>query len=132
VSAGSAPGVAPIPGSGSGSDGGSGGSGSAGGTGASGSTDGNPGTDDRSSGDGPFRLTAPAVGAFDAAFDPNLAGFDGFDWAVPAVVVGVPGILLILAVLGQATVGMVWLPVVRRRLGGAGPRASRRGSTPAG
>jgi hypothetical protein len=123
--------TAPILGGGSGSAGGSGSTGS-GGSGSSGSTGVDSSVGGGPDADGPFRLTAPAVDAFDAAFDPALAGFDGFAWAVPAVVVGVPGILLILAVLGQATVGLFWLPVVRRRLGGFGPRLRRGGSTPAG
>jgi hypothetical protein len=36
------------------------------------------------------------------------------------MVIGVPGLLLLLAVLAQAAGGLLWLPVVRRWLGGFG------------
>jgi Bacterial Ig domain len=73
-----------------------------------------------------FSLTA-------ANFDPvdvlggDFGGFAGFDWAIPALFLTVPGLLLILALLTQATVGLVWLPLVRRRLGefGFGRRRHR-------
>jgi hypothetical protein len=42
----------------------------------------------------------------------------GLEWAVPALVLTVPGLLLILAIAIQALVGgAVWLPFVRRWLG---------------
>ena len=53
-------------------------------------------------------------------------GFDAlFDWAVPALVLTVPGLLLVIAVLAQAAGGLLWLPVVRRWLGGFGLRKRR-------
>ena len=51
--------------------------------------------------------------------------FGGFEWAVPALVLTVPGILLVIAVLAQAMIGLAWLPVVRRWLGGDERRRSR-------
>jgi hypothetical protein len=58
----------------------------------------------------------------------GLAGFDNLDWAVPALALTVPGLLLMLAVLAQLSVGALWLPVVRRWLGsfGLGRRRRRR------
>jgi hypothetical protein len=52
--------------------------------------------------------------------------FEGFDWAVPALILTVPGLLLILAVLSQVSIGVLWLPLVRRWLGGFGARGRRR------
>ncbi len=40
----------------------------------------------------------------------------GFEWAIPTLVLTVPGILLLLALLAQAVVGVLWLPVTRRWL----------------
>jgi hypothetical protein len=62
-------------------------------------------------------------------FDDRLSGFDafgGFEWAVPAIVLAVPGLLLIVALLAQAAIGVVWLPMVRRHLAGVGLRRRRR------
>ena len=38
-------------------------------------------------------------------------------WAFPAFVMSVPGLLLLIAIGAQAVGALVWLPVVRRRLG---------------
>lgn len=43
-------------------------------------------------------------------------------WAYPALVISVPGILLLLAIGAQAIGALAWLPLVRRRLGGFGLR----------
>lgn len=48
-----------------------------------------------------------------------------FDWAVPGVLLSVPGMLLVLAILAQAAGALAWLPLVRRRIGGFGPRSGR-------
>ena len=40
------------------------------------------------------------------------------EWLVPSMVVTVPGILLMLAVLAQGFAATLWLPYVRRTLGG--------------
>ena len=49
-------------------------------------------------------------------------GFTGelLAWVVPGLLMSVPGLLVLLAVLIQLSVGAAWLPVVRRRLGGFG------------
>lgn len=44
-----------------------------------------------------------------------LAGIDV--WAIPGVVVGVPGLLLILFVLLQAAGALAWIPAIRRLRG---------------
>jgi hypothetical protein len=65
-------------------------------------------------------------------FDDVLAGFGGFgafggfEWAVPAIVLTVPGLLLLVALLAQAAIGVLWLPMVRRHLAGVGLRRRRR------
>jgi hypothetical protein len=46
-----------------------------------------------------------------------MASLDGFVWAVPSLVLTVPGLLLVLAVLAQIAAGGAWLPVVRRKIG---------------
>jgi hypothetical protein len=53
-----------------------------------------------------------------------MAGLDGIVWAVPSLVLTVPGLLLVLAVLAQIVAGAAWLPVVRRKVGSflRGPR----------
>jgi hypothetical protein len=56
----------------------------------------------------------------------GLATFDSIDWAIPALALTVPGLLLMLAVLAQLSVGALWLPVVRRWLGGFGVGRRRR------
>jgi hypothetical protein len=40
--------------------------------------------------------------------------FSGFEWAVPALVLTVPGILIVIAVAVQTMIGLAWLPVARR------------------
>ncbi|MFL5749452.1 MAG: Ig-like domain-containing protein [Chloroflexota bacterium] len=69
-------------------------------------------------GEGPTRVV-PIIGA-------DLAGFDGLDWAVPALTLTVPGMLLILAVLAQLSASAIWLPVARRWLGAFGVGRRRR------
>ena len=56
----------------------------------------------------------------------HIGGFDAIvDFAVPGLVLTVPGLLLIFAVLAQGLVGAVWLPFARRWLGGFGLRRRR-------
>jgi hypothetical protein len=64
----------------------------------------------------------PVVGA-------ELVGFDTIDWAVPALTLTVPGLLLMLAVLSQLSAGAIWLPIARRWMGafGLGRRHRRSG-----
>jgi hypothetical protein len=48
---------------------------------------------------------------------------EGFAWAVPGLVLSVPGLLLVFVViLAQAIGAVAWLPVVRRRIGAFGLR----------
>jgi hypothetical protein len=51
-----------------------------------------------------------------------------FGWAVPAAVLGVPGLLFMLAVVGQVFGAAAWVPAIRRLLAGIGVR--RRDSNP--
>jgi hypothetical protein len=66
-----------------------------------------------------FQLPDAELGAFTGAFG-------DFEWAVPALLLTVPGLLLILAVVAQTTAGILWLPIVRRWLGGIGVRPRRK------
>jgi hypothetical protein len=69
------------------------------------------------------KVQAPPI---DDLVDVNVVGLDGLiEWAVPSLALGVPGLLLILAVLAQAIVGTLWLPVIRRWLGTFGVRRRR-------
>ncbi|HET9084696.1 MAG TPA: hypothetical protein VFN41_09870, partial [Candidatus Limnocylindrales bacterium] len=71
-------------------------------------------------------FTLPAADASDQLdFDTSDLTFAGFEWAVPALVLTVPGILLVIAVLAQAVIGLAWLPVARRWLGDDERRRSR-------
>jgi hypothetical protein len=47
-------------------------------------------------------------------------------WAVPSLVLTVPGLLLLLAIVAQIAGAAAWLPVVRRKLGAFGLRARQR------
>jgi hypothetical protein len=60
---------------------------------------------------------------------------EGFAWAVPGLVLSVPGLLLVLVVILVQAVGAVaWLPVVRRRIGvfGLRGRDARQEAEPGG
>jgi hypothetical protein len=57
-------------------------------------------------------------------FDTGTVTFGSFEWAVPALVLTVPGILIVVAVLAQALIGLAWVPITRRWL--AGDRRTRR------
>ncbi len=64
-------------------------------------------------------FTVPGVqGEVPLGFDPSEVSIGGFEWVVPALVLTVPGILIVVAVLMQAIIGIAWLPVTRRWLGG--------------
>jgi hypothetical protein len=76
-------------------------------------------------GDGPFALPAVQIDPFDDGFG-GFGAFGGFEWVVPAILLTVPGLLLIVAIVGQAAIGAVWLPMVRRHLAGVGLRRQRR------
>jgi hypothetical protein len=84
--------------------------------------------------DGPagrLRIGREAYGAVSGApeIDVSLAAIEGLGtltWAVPGLVLAVPGLLLVLAVLAQAVGGVLWLPVIRRRIGTFGLGGRRR------
>jgi hypothetical protein len=50
----------------------------------------------------------------------SLGGFGMFLWAVPSLVLSVPGVLVVVVILAQAVGGFAWLPHVRRKIGGFG------------
>jgi hypothetical protein len=62
----------------------------------------------------PFLVPA---GADELDLDLVAISFTGFEWAVPALVLTVPGLLIVIAVLVQSLIGLAWLPVTRRWLG---------------
>ena len=109
----------------------------AGGTSTGGPGDGSEGGASGSSGGQgqPPELTVPmgndgsAAGAVDLAAAPIAFSGGAFTWAVPGMVLAVPGLLVVLAVGLQVIAGAAWLPVVRRRLGG-GPNGRGTGAGP--
>lgn len=46
-------------------------------------------------------------------------------WAVPTATFGGLGLLVILTIVAQAGGGLIWLPIIRRRIGGFGLRRSK-------
>ena len=46
-------------------------------------------------------------------------------WAVPTATFGGLGLLVILTIVAQAGGGLIWLPLIRRRIGGFGLRRSK-------
>jgi hypothetical protein len=65
--------------------------------------------------------TDDAHAAGSVAFDAGVAvALDGPAWQVPALVISVPGVLVVVAVGLQVLGGLAWLPVAWRRLGGSG------------
>jgi hypothetical protein len=66
------------------------------------------------------------LGSIDGLGDVDIVGIGGLViWAIPALVLSVPGLLLLLAVLAQAAGALFWVPVARRWLGGFGIRRRR-------
>jgi hypothetical protein len=67
-------------------------------------------------------------GAFDAPLelepDLTLAFGSDFQWVVPGLVLTFPGVLIVAIVALQAAGALAWIPVVRRRLGGADDRTA--------
>jgi hypothetical protein len=75
---------------------------------------------------GRFIVGFTGLGPIDGLVNVDVVGFDAMlEWAVPALLLSVPGLLLLLAVLAQAAGGLLWLPMVRRWLGGFGLRRRR-------
>ena len=80
---------------------------------------------------GSLRMGRETVGSVTGGpeIDVSMAAMEGLGsltWAVPSLVLAVPGLLLVLAVMAQAVGGVLWLPVIRRRIGGFGLGARRR------
>jgi len=73
----------------------------------------------------PFSLGDPSSAAIDPLGNIDLVGLGLIDWAVPSIVLGVPGLLVVIAVLAQMSGALLWLPVARRWLGGFGFRRRR-------
>ena len=68
-------------------------------------------------------LTADGLAGGASMFDGIFSSFGStFGWAVPAALLGVPGLLFILAVLGQLLGAAAWVPAIRRQLAGIGVR----------
>jgi hypothetical protein len=65
----------------------------------------------------PFAVGGKAGPPLDGLVNIEVPTIGGIEWAVPALVLTAPGLLLILAIAIQAVVGAVWLPFVRRWLG---------------
>ena len=65
----------------------------------------------------PFVVSAAGSGE-GIELDTSSISFAGFEWAVPVLVLTVPGILIVIAVVVQAMIGLAWLPVARRWLEG--------------
>jgi hypothetical protein len=61
-------------------------------------------------------------GGMDGALASALEGLPGglVAWSYPALVLSVPGLLLVFAVIAQMAGALAWVPVVRRALGGVG------------
>jgi hypothetical protein len=69
------------------------------------------------------RWTDVSERGLDALLVTSAMRLDGLlTWAVPSLVLTVPGILLLLAILAQIAGAAAWLPVVRRKLGAFGLR----------
>jgi hypothetical protein len=82
------------------------------------------GFDDPTHGGGSGGGGTPAI-SLSSAFSTPFG--EGFAWAVPGLVLSVPGLLLVLAVIvAQALGAGVWLPVVRRRIGSFEVRSGTR------
>lgn len=63
-----------------------------------------------------LRIEHDEAKPIELSFAAASAGF-GIAWIVPSLVLTLPGLLLVLAVLAQAVGGVLWLPIVRRRIG---------------
>jgi len=75
---------------------------------------------DAGPGDGGSGAAAPAI-KLTSGFETPFG--EGFAWAVPGLVLTVPGLLIVLAAIGAQLLGaFAWLPVVRRRIGAFGLR----------
>lgn len=75
---------------------------------------------------GPFEVgTRVRGGPIAVDLDASFSAFGGFEWAIPAAALSVPLLLVILAIVGQGLVGLAWVPLTRRWLGGDRRRRPR-------
>jgi hypothetical protein len=66
---------------------------------------------------GTGETSAAAAAAQMALASSRLNGLGALTWAVPGLVLSVPGLLLILLIVAQSAGGLTWLPIVRRSIG---------------
>jgi hypothetical protein len=92
------------------------------------------GTADAAAGDDTTGQRGPAIRGLDGALVSAMTQLPGgvLAWSYPALVLGVPGVLLIVAMIAQAAGALAWVPIVRRTLGGVGLRARTRANKRAG
>jgi hypothetical protein len=50
----------------------------------------------------------------------SLGGIGMLLWAVPSLILSLPGVLVVVVILAQALGGFAWLPIVKRKIGGFG------------
>ena len=74
---------------------------------------------------GSGETSAVAAAAQMALASTRLSGLGALTWAVPGLVLSVPGVLLIVLILAQSLGGLTWLPIVRRSIGSYGRRLRR-------
>jgi hypothetical protein len=74
---------------------------------------------------GTGETSAAAAAAQIALAASRLNGLGALTWAVPGLVLSVPGLLLILLIVAQSAGGLTWLPIVRRSIGSYGRRWRR-------
>jgi hypothetical protein len=60
----------------------------------------------------------PEIHGMDGAVTASFTEIGLLGWTVPAMVVGIPGLLVLIVVALQAFGAAAWLPVARRNLGG--------------
>jgi hypothetical protein len=67
----------------------------------------------------------PTGGSIDISGVGGFSSLGLYSWLVPGFFLGLPGIMILLAVLLQVGSGALLLPVVRHFLGGFGPKSRR-------
>jgi len=70
---------------------------------------------------------APGQDSSFSGFQDLFGGFSGsgFAWAVPAAMLGLPGLLFMVVVAVQVLGAAAWVPAIRRQLGGVGANRRR-------
>jgi hypothetical protein len=95
------------------------------GAGSTGSGSGGPSASPPLASEGPFSIPGSDQDTT-VELDPGSISFASFEWAVPALVLSVPGLLLVLAVAVEALIGLAWIPIARRWVGEDDRRRRRR------